>query len=736
MSVTFRSASSAAQTTTTNCTALKPTGTVVGDLLIAIHGSDQDGSLTAMTAPSGWTLVGSSGSFTTAGFIKVWSKVATSSEPSTYTFADDSSADAVLGILCIAAGTYKTSAPFTASPTFTGSNSSTNLHSAPSVSAVGGGLLATGHFGGTSINGTRSYTAPSGMTERVDVAPNGWVVLEVNTLAVAADGATGTKTAVCSSSTPFYGVALSIAPAFTIVDADDSAAGDDTSVAITRTNITAFLDPAFASDVPSVAAEVAPDAEIGLAADKVTVEQIIDLTASDTAVATDAVSTALFLPLTSTETGSGSDAATVDRTLFAPLSETGTGADATALLQIRTTADSASSTDTITGVARSTTLTENATGADVVTIVVIPFTQVLPPKVGIIYDLVVVARVQQVTGPPVFIEVDPIEWQSLTYTNTLSKPQELSASCLIAGITEPVLQRLRNLDQLATELWLYRDGKLVFAGPMQGWQTSGSENITFSAKGLMAYLGSWVVNADLRFTATDQFSMVKTMVDQWQALDYGNYGIDTSTVGLSGVLRDEVYLLIEEHNIAQRIDELGQKAGGFDIEIDPASRKLQLWYPIKGVDRSDGEDAVVLDDRNITSSDVVCSVAPTDLASEAYGTGTAAGADTTMISIKSNLELRARYGRSAVTGSWSDVSEQATLDAYTQGLLDARSEALLVPGPNVRVTPDADLTAYSVGDTVSYELHSQLGVSGAFRIRSQRVTVSENGSELVDLEFV
>lgn len=735
MSVTFRSASSAAQTTTTNCTALKPTGTVAGDLLIAIHGSDQDGSLAAMTAPSGWTLIGSSSSFTTAGFIKVWSKVATSSEPSSYTFADDASADAVLGIVCIAAGTYKSSAPFTTGPTFTGSNGATNLHAAPSVTAVGGGLLVTGHFGGTSTNGTRSYIPPSGMTERVDVAPSGWVVLEVNTLAVAADGATGTKTAVCSSSIPFYGVALSIAPAFTLVDLTDSGVGDDSTLTVTKTNITNFVEQGTATDTVSVFATVGPITDSALGVDKVTVEEIIDVVLTDSATGSDSVGVADFLAFSPTDAGTGADTVSVTKTTFVSLTDSGVGADSLSLLQIRSLSDAAVGTDTVSKLQRSSDLADQGVGTDAVSIVVIPFTQVLPPKIGVVYELMVVARVPQVSGPPAFIEVDPIEWKSLSYVDTLSQPQQLTASCLKAGVPESIKQRFRNPDQLATELWLYRNGKVVFAGPLLTGQTSG-EDLTLNAKGLLSYASRWVIDSDVRFDQVDQFTMVKTMFDQWQALDYGNYGIDTSTVGLSGRLRDGTYLRVEEHNVGQRVEEVGQRENGFDIEVDPASRKLQLWYPTKGVDRSSGEDAVVFDARNITSSDIAFSVAPGDLASEAYGSGTSLGADTTLFSVKSNLTLRAQYGRSAVTASWTDVSEQATLDAHTQGLLDARSDVLLVPGPKVRVTPDADLVNYSVGDTVFYELDDLLGVSGAFRIRSQTVTVTGNSIESVDLEFV
>ena len=56
MAVAFRSASANSQGNTLTATVTKPAGVVDGDLLLAIQTSDSDGTLTAMTAPAGWTL--------------------------------------------------------------------------------------------------------------------------------------------------------------------------------------------------------------------------------------------------------------------------------------------------------------------------------------------------------------------------------------------------------------------------------------------------------------------------------------------------------------------------------------------------------------------------------------------------------------------------------------------------------------------------------------------------------
>lgn len=515
----------------------------------------------------------------------------------------------------------------------------------------------------------------------------------------------------------------------------DSGPGVDAPT-VDKTEIRTLTEAAPSADPATVLADHDALTDSGASVETITIEQLTSISISDAGgVGADTVAVADFIGNDLVEAAPGVDTISLVQTNFVDLTDSGPGVDTTTLLQeLNVVADSGAGSDVLIGLAVPQ-MSDSGVGVDEISIVVIPFTAVLPLVEGTIYDLVVVARVPQASGPPTFIEVDPIEWKSLTYSNTLKEPQELSASCLISSVPESIWQRLRALHELATELWLYRNGERVFAGPLQGWQTSG-EDLQLSCKGLMQYLRSMVVHTNQVFTNVDQSTVVKTLVDQWQNLAYGNFGIDTSQITPSGQLRTVTYLRDELHIVGARVEELGKLTTGFDAEIDPATRELLLWSPLKGVDRATGEDAIIFDARNITSGDILCSVAGGDLASEAYGNAGSAGTDEALFSMASNDELRARYGRTGVTGSWSNEKSQAALDAYVQGLLDARAEVLLVPGPRCRVTPDADLAAYAVGDSISYDLAEQLGINQAFRIRKQTVTVSSTGQESVDLEFV
>lgn len=348
------------------------------------------------------------------------------------------------------------------------------------------------------------------------------------------------------------------------------------------------------------------------------------------------------------------------------------------------------------------------------------------------YIMVCVARIPQAAGPPNFIEVDPIDWTSINYTEALDEVPTLSASVKVNKLTEPVLQRIRTPHELPTEIWLFRNGKRVFSGPLLAGNVGG-ESVTFSAQGAASYVKFWHIVADMNFTNVDQSLIVKALIDQWQNLEYGNFGIDTSAVIPSGILRTISYPYTELHKVDQRITDLA--AMGFNWGVNPASRALEIWAPTRGVDRSVGEDAIVFDARNVTSSDLTFSVAPGDLASEGLATGTVSGSDLPIVSTFSNAELRARFGRIGWTGNF-EAADQGALDASLSTAIGGRGEVLLVPGPNARVTLDSDLASYDVGDSIGYLAHGRLSVAGAYRIRKRAIVVGETGTEAVSIEFV
>lgn len=712
-----------------------PAGTVSGDFqLVVLHaGSDSE---TVSAAPSGWTLIASAGlTGTNTSLLRVYSSTTATG---TATFSKSGSR-----AYHIWRGTWRNHNGMqagSASATYTGTN---RVAAWPSKTAAS--QDSTVIVGGVNdlydFNQGGAATLPATVTSRYQ-QQNSHTNEDLRM--VVADAATTTNNQSVAGSFTFASTtnnyiatfSLVLTPGYLPKAASDAGVGSD-EITVAKTLMSSVADAALGTDTLWVDRDTEPLVDSALGTDEVSVEQLVLRTLTDSGVGTDAVEAAVFKGNDLAEQGVGSDAITMDRLQYNPVVDQGLGSDDLVLRQDKNPTDQGVGSDSIANLGMPG-LVDGGVGTDEITIVNIPYTQVLKRTSGAtaaIYDLVVMARIPQASGEPAFVEINPIEWKSLTYVNALSTAQDLTATCQISSVTEEILQRLRALHDLATELWLMRDGQIVFAGPLVGYSTSG-ETLTLRASGLLAYLKLMVVTSDQKFVNVDQFAVVKKLIDQWQSLPYGHFGIDTTSIGASGYKLSATYLRDELHNVGTKIEEMGKAATGFDVEVDPASRKLQLWYPGRGIDRSSGEDAIVFDGRNVTSSDIMCSVAIGDLASEAFGTATATGEDTTLYATASNPTLRARYGRSGVTSTYTDISQQAVLASQVQGLLDARAEALMVPGPKVRVTVDADLGDYGVGDTVSYDFGSQLGVSGAFRIRKQSVSAAPTGQESVDLEFV
>lgn len=205
MTVAFRAASEDARFNEETASPTLPSGTAAGDLLLAFQASDSEGALSEMSAPAGWTQIGSA-SRSNVGFFKVWRKIATASEPATLGFPDSTSAHC--SVVVVALTGVDPSAPLSVTPTFN-DGSATTTHPAPSVTGAAGGMQITAHFAGT--NGTtRSYTKPSGMTQAAvsTLSEDAWVLLGVYYDELDSGGPTGARIATCSASRPYITMSL------------------------------------------------------------------------------------------------------------------------------------------------------------------------------------------------------------------------------------------------------------------------------------------------------------------------------------------------------------------------------------------------------------------------------------------------------------------------------------------------------------------------------------------------
>lgn len=347
-----------------------------------------------------------------------------------------------------------------------------------------------------------------------------------------------------------------------------------------------------------------------------------------------------------------------------------------------------------------------------------------------------VARVPASSGAPTLSEVDRLVFEQLSYTDELNRPGSATVGCPIRALSDAVKDRLAALDKFPCEVRIYRDSTIAWAGEVQTVSVQ-DQTVSLNCAGLLGYTFRMGVTSDLTYAAVEQFTIAKGLVDHWQGQAHGNYGIDTASVGTSGVVRDRTYLRDELHNIGTRLQELGAVINGFDMHVNPTTRALVLSYPQRGVDLT---ASVFFDRRNIDSASVALSVAPDDLVTDLSATGTfatAAGANTVTYSARANTTLRASYGRSWAGQNFQNVTVATTVDGHGDAYLNARNGVMFQPGVTLKPRVGADVGDFGPGDTVSYSYDAGLGVqSGTYRVAKVTTAVDKGGSQSLGVEFV
>ncbi|MCK5944553.1 MAG: Ig-like domain-containing protein, partial [Planctomycetes bacterium] len=208
--IALRGASSAGQGSgVTTLTLTTPTETVAGDVMVAAIAIRP--YTASITTPSGWTLVRrSDASGGASNSLAVYTRTATSSEPSSHAFTFSSSTGSAGGLLVFRE--VDASSPVAVHDGQ--SNASSLSHPAPSISpASADRMLVTAH----GFSSAATWTPPSGMTEAADAASESLNALGISMSAhyelLSSSGATGARTAVASNDADTgNGIALALTP--------------------------------------------------------------------------------------------------------------------------------------------------------------------------------------------------------------------------------------------------------------------------------------------------------------------------------------------------------------------------------------------------------------------------------------------------------------------------------------------------------------------------------------------
>lgn len=194
MAITHVASTTATASSGTTITLTKPTGTVAGNVLVAFF-YVECGSAPTITAPSGWTSMGSATGTSTLG--EVFTKIAGDSEPANYSFSTNVSIVVGSGAL---SGYSASGSVAIGDNVFDATAKAPGV--APSVTTTRPNSLLFCAFIGVGLG-----SGVSGMTSRVAL-DNGVRDLAAFDQAIAAAGATGTRTYTGSGSSWSFSMAI------------------------------------------------------------------------------------------------------------------------------------------------------------------------------------------------------------------------------------------------------------------------------------------------------------------------------------------------------------------------------------------------------------------------------------------------------------------------------------------------------------------------------------------------
>src|SRR3954452_20911330 len=191
-------------------------GTAVGDLLLIFHGNDFYTAAALPTPTSSQTLSGLSPQGTadqgsSQAHVKFWTAVTTVAGTQTVSGNRVTDEEVSLHVIVLDGSTVNTASFIDGTVATGGATAATTAMVAPAVSpSTADALLVSMVQTNGATSATPSFTQPSGMTERTDVADGFFAGSSTAFLVLSASGTTGTKTCTCTASQGYATVSVAI----------------------------------------------------------------------------------------------------------------------------------------------------------------------------------------------------------------------------------------------------------------------------------------------------------------------------------------------------------------------------------------------------------------------------------------------------------------------------------------------------------------------------------------------
>lgn len=291
------------------------------------------------------------------------------------------------------------------------------------------------------------------------------------------------------------------------------------------------------------------------------------------------------------------------------------------------------------------------------------------------------------------------------------------------------------IDPARRVIYVERDEQIT--GGYILWQAVGSTSdgkLKLGGEGLWSYFWRRLIRARKVYTAVDQLTIVRDLVDYAQAEAGGDIGIVVGSE-TCGVTRDRIYPAEERKAIGEAVEQLAGVQGGFDFAIESAwsgdrvENRLSLSYPQRGR----RTNLLFELGRNVVALSQTVDGGRAANRVDALGDGEG---DAVPIATAADANLLGSYPLLEHAGSWSGVKTVSTLSIHARADL----AALRLPPDSITVsirsTDDIPLGAWIEGDEVQVRAaDGWIDVDGWQRIVAYEVKVGAEGDEQIGLTF-
>jgi hypothetical protein len=335
----------------------------------------------------------------------------------------------------------------------------------------------------------------------------------------------------------------------------------------------------------------------------------------------------------------------------------------------------------------------------------------------------------------------------VAFTQQLNTYGTFSAHILLSGIDANAFNVNNSTIPGRNAIYVDRNGVLIWGGVI--WSrsyNSNSQDLSITAQEFLSYFTHRRISETTHFANIDQLVIAKTLIQDAQALPYGNIGVGYNTAGqtTSGILIDRTYYNYELKTVFNAIEDLSRQSDGFDFDIDLAydisglpTKSFNTYYPKSGDTYSAlNPSAIVFE---FPAGNVVEYQYPEDgsiVANTVYALG-AGSNEGKLISIAQDVtKLTEGWPLLDDQANYSDVTDQTMLDNLAAGQVLATSypptTLTIVAPPYV----DPILGTYEIGDearVIITDSRFPNTLDEIYRIVALSVQPGENGPERVTL---